>query len=210
MKHSANTNRATEEIKNMRNKLVTVLLVSITAGVASAQAAGSSGSDPNALWSNPATTHVATSSGSLTNPGLAGPGINEQGSFGLGSTLGEPLGPSRKPWLSDEMAVDGGVGRSFVDPDGIQVQGDVFFHNLDLLLRADTCGSPVHFGVDPEFRFVEHHGYQPGIPVPFGISYRRQQPQLAFFAELVPIFERAPATSLGWGGGVGIRFYFGR
>ena len=194
----------------MHNRLVTVLLISITAGVASAQAAGSSGSDPNALWSNPATSRVATSSGSLTNPGLAGPGINERGSFGLGSTLGEPLGPSRKPWLSDEMAVDGGVGRSFVDPDDIQVQGDVSFHNLDLLLRPDTCGSPVHFGVDPELKFVEHHDNRRGIPAPVGISYRRQHQPLTFFAELAPIFDPAPTTSLGWGGGVGIRFYFGR
>ena len=194
----------------MRNKLVTVLLVSITAGVASAQAAGSSGSDPSALWSDSAASHVATSSGSLTHSVLAGPGINEQGSFGLGSRLGEPLGPSRKIWLSDVMAVSGGVGRSLIDPDGIQVQGDVLFHKLDLLLRADTRCSPVYFGVDPEVKFVEHHDYQPGLPVPVGISYRRQQQPLAFFAELAPIFHPAPTTSLGWGGGIGIRFNFGR
>src|ERR1035438_9220533 len=108
----------------MRNKVVTVLLVSITAGVANAQAAGSSGSDSNALWSNSAASHVATSSGNLTHSVPAGPGINEQGSFGLGSRLGEPLGPSRKPWLSDVMAVDGGVGRSLIDPEGIQAQRD--------------------------------------------------------------------------------------
>ena len=194
----------------MHNRLVTVLLISITAGVASAQAAGSYGSDPNALWSNPAMSHVATSSGSLTNPGLAGPSINEQNSIGLGPMLSEPLGPNRKPWLSDVMAVGGGVGRSFVDPDSIQVQGNVLFHTLDLLLRADTRCSPVYFGVDPEVKFIEHHDYQPGLPVPVGISYRRQQQPLAFFAELAPIFHPAPTTSLGWGGGIGIRFNFGR
>ena len=194
----------------MRNKVVTVLLVSITASVASAQAAGSSGSDPSALWSDSAASHVATSSGSLTHSVLAGPGINEQGSFGLGSRLGEPLGPSRKIWLSDVMAVDGGMGRSLIDPDGIQVQGNVLFHTLDLLLRADTRCSPVYFGVDPEVKFVEHHDYQPGLPVPVGISYRRRQQPLAFFAELAPIFHPAPTTSLGWGGGIGIRFNFGR
>jgi len=194
----------------MHNRLVTVLLISITAGVASAQAAGSYRSDPNALWSNPAMSHVATSSGSLTNPGLAGPSINEQNSIGLGPMLSEPLGPNRKPWLSDVMAVCGGVGRSFVDPDSIQVQGDVFFHKLDLLLRADSRGSPVYFGVDPEFKFIEHHDNRRGIPAPVGISYRRQHQPLAFFAELAPIFDPAPTTSLGWGGGVGIRFNFGR
>lgn len=62
------------------------------------------------------------------------------------------------------------MGRSFVDPDGIQVQGDGFFHKLDLLLRADSRGSPVYFGVDREFKFVEHHDNWRGIPAPVGIS----------------------------------------
>jgi hypothetical protein len=48
------------------------------------------------------------------------------------------------------------------------------------------------------------------LPVPVGISYRRQQQPLAFFAELAPIFHPAPTTSLGWGGGIGMRFNFGR
>ena len=182
----------------MRNKVVTVLLVSITAGVASAQAAGSSGSDPSALWSDSAASHVATSSGSLTHSVLAGPGINEQGSFGLGSRLGEPLGPSRKIWLSDVMAVDGGMGRSLIDPDGIQVQGNVLFHTLDLLLRADTRCSPVYFGVHPEVKFIEHHDYQPGLPVqsasPIGgnSSRWRSLPNSRRFSILRPL--------LPWGG----------
>ena len=158
-----------------------------------------------ALWSNPATTCVAASSGSLANSFLTGPDINEQSTFGLGPSLAEPLGPGRKLWLSDVMAVDGGVGCSLVNPDGIQDQGGVLFQKLDLLLRADTHRSPVYFGVDSEVRFAEHHDYQPGFPVPVGISYRRGQQQLAFFAELAPIFDPAPTTSLGWGGGVGIR-----
>jgi hypothetical protein len=182
----------------MHNRLVTVLLISITAGVASAQAAGSYGSDPNALWSNPAISHVATSSGSLTNPGLAGPSINEQGPIGLGPMLSEPLGPNRKPWLSDVMAVGGGVGRSFVDPDSIQVQGNVLFHTLDLLLRADTRCSPVYFGVHPEVKFIEHHDYQPGLPVqsasPIGgnSSRWRSLPNSRRFSILRPL--------LPWGG----------
>jgi len=57
---------------------------------------------------------------------------------------------------------------------------------------------------------AEHHDYQPGIPVPVGISYRRGQQRLAFFGELAPILDPASPASLGWGGGIGIRFYFGR
>jgi hypothetical protein len=153
---------------------------------------------------------VAISSGSLTNSVLADPGINEHGTFDLDLRLGEPLGPSRELWSSDVMAVDEGAGWSFVDSDAIQAQRDVLFHKLDLLLRADIRSSPVYFGVDHEVKFVEHHDYQPGIPVPIGISYRGGQQRLAIFGELTPILDSAFASPLGWGGGIGIRFYFGR
>jgi len=194
----------------MCHKLITAFLVTATAAAASAQVAGSSGSDTNALRSDPATTHEATSADSLTNAVLAGPDINGQGSLDLAPMLGEPIVPSRTLWLSDVMAVDGAVGYSFEDEDGIQVQRNVLFRKLDLLLRANTRSSPVYFGVDREIRFVEYHDYQPGFPAPVGVSYRRGQQRLAFFAELAPILEVTPSTSLGWGGGVGIRFYFGR
>jgi hypothetical protein len=108
------------------------------------------------------------------------------------------------------MAVDGEVGWSLVVPDSIQSQRDVLFHKLDLLLREEVRSSPVYFGVDSEIKFVEHHDYQPGIPVPVGVSYWKGQQRLSFFVELAPILDPAPATFLGWGGGVGVRFYFGR
>jgi hypothetical protein len=194
----------------MRHKLLTALVAAVTAGAASAQVTGSFATDTSAFRSNPTATHVAISSGSLTNSVLADPGINEHGTFDLDPRLGEPLGPSRDLWSSDVMAVDEGSGRSSVDSDAIQAQRNVLFRKLDLLLRADIRSSPVYFGVDREVKFVEHHDYQPGIPVPIGISYRGGQQRLAFFGELTPILDPAFATPLGWGGGIGIRLYFGR
>jgi hypothetical protein len=194
----------------MRHKLLTALVAAVTAGAASAQVTGSFATDTSAFRSNPTATHVAISSGSLTNSVLADPGINEHGTFDLDLRLGEPLEPSRELWSSDVMAVDEGSGRSSVDSDAIQAQRNVLFRKLDLLLRADIRSSPVYFGVDREIKFVEHHDYQPGIPVPVGISYRRGQQRLAFFGELAPILDPASITSMGWGGGIGIKFYFGR
>ena len=194
----------------MCHRLITALLAAVTAGVANAQMAGSSASDTNALRTNPAMTHRATSADILTNSVLADPGNGEQDTLGRELTLVDPLVPIRQPLLSDVMAVDGGFGRSSVDPEGIQVQRDILFHNLDLLLQADTRSAPVYFGVDSEVKFVEHHNYQPGIPVPVGMSYPMRQKRWTFFTEFAPILDTAPITALGWGGGVGIRFYFGR
>ena len=194
----------------MCHRLITALLVAVTAGVANAQMAGSSASDTNALRTNLAMTHLATSADILTNSVLADPGNGEQGTLGRELTLVDPLVPIRQPLLSDVMTLDGGLGGSFADPDGIQVQRDILFHNLDLLLQADTRSAPVYFGVDSEVKFVEHHNYQPGIPVPVGMSYPMRQKRWTFFTEFAPILDTAPITALGWGGGVGIRFYFGR
>ena len=194
----------------MRHKLLTALLAAVTAGATSAQVAGSFATDTSAFRSDPAATHVAISSGSLTNSVLADPGINEHGTLDLGPMLGEPLVPSRELWSSDVMAVNGAAGGSFVDPDAIQAQRDVLFHKLDLLLRTYTPSPPVYFGVDSEVKFVEHHDYQPGIPVPVGMSYSMPQKRWTFFTEFTPILDAAPTTALGWGGGIGIRFYFGR
>jgi hypothetical protein len=153
---------------------------------------------------------VAISSGGLTNSVPADSGINERGTFDLAPRLGEPLGPSRELWPSDEMAVDEGAGRTFVDSDAIQAQRGALFEKLDLLLRADIRSSPVYFGVDREVKFVEHHDYQPGIPVQMGISYRKGQQRVAVFGELTPILDPGSVTSPGWGGGIGIRIYLGR
>ena len=112
------------------------VLVSITAGVASAQVAGSFDTGLIALQSNPAPAEVVTSDVNMTNTFQPGPAINATGSLSLGPTIGEPLRLDTKPWLPDEMAVEGGEGWSFVNSDELQLEGDAFSEEFDLL-RAD-------------------------------------------------------------------------
>ena len=194
---------------HVRNTLITTLLVSVTAVAASAELIGLSGGDTNEFLSDPSKTLVATSSGDVTYPILAAPDTNETGSASLGALRDQPVGPSMKLWASDVLAVDGDADRSIVIPDGIQAQRDVLFHKLDLLLLSEIRRSPIYFGRDPEVKFVEHHDYQPGIPVPVGMSYPMPQKRWTFFTELAPILDTAPTTALGWGGGIGIKYYFG-
>jgi hypothetical protein len=191
----------------MRNKLLTVLLVSIAAGTASGQVAGSSGSSTNAVPSVPTTPQVAASTGSVTNTFQTGPAINEKGTFGVGAMVGEPMGVTAKVWLSDKLAVDGGLGWSFVDPDGCQLHGDVLFHKFDLL-RADTRDLPLYVGVGGRVKFPEHGDNRAGIRVPVGIAYLMPQQRLEFYAEVAPVLDVAPTTTLEWNGGIGIRYYF--
>jgi hypothetical protein len=193
----------------MRHRLLSVLLVTVTTGATSAQVIGSFGSYTNEFPSDPAPTLVATSSGDLTNSVLADGGTHEQGTSALEPALREPLVPCEKP-ASDGMAVDGGVGWTFVLPDSIQAQREALFRKLDLLVPAKTRGSPVLFGIDRELKFVELQENQPGIPAPIGLSYPLPEQRVKFFGELTPILDPAPTTVMGWGAGIGIRFNFGR
>ena len=192
----------------MRNKLIAVVLASITAGVASAQIAGSFGSGLIALQSNPAPVAVATSDVNVTNTFQPGSAVNATDSFSLGPTIGESLGSDLKPWLSDEMTVDRGEGWSFVDSDEIQLEGQAFSQEFDLL-RASSHRGLFSFGRDSDIKFVESHTYRPGIPAPIGMSYPIPRHRVQFFGEIAPILDATFANSVGWGGGFGIRIYLG-
>ncbi len=121
--------------------------------------------------------------------------------------VGEPMGVTAKYWFSDTMAVDGGLGWSFVDPDGTQLHADVLWHKFDLL-RADMRDMPVYVGVGGRVKFVEHGDNRAGIRVPLGVEYLLHNQPLEFYAEVAPILDVAPSTTLEWNGGIGLRYYF--
>ena len=185
--------------------------MSVAAGTACAQVASSPGSSNNAAPALSGTPQSAASTTNLTNAFQPAPtaneAINEKATFGLGPILGEPIGVSAKVWLSDKLAVDGGLGWSFVDPDGCQLHGDVLFHKFDLL-RADNRDLPLYVGVGGRVKFPEHGDNMAGIRVPVGISYLMHDQRLEFYAEVAPILDVAPTTTLNWNGGIGIRYYF--
>jgi hypothetical protein len=193
----------------MRNMLIAALLAWVTAGAANAQVAGLFGGDTIALQTNAVVAQVATSDGSVTNTLQPGPATDQSGSFSPAPITGEPLSLSMQPRPSDEMTLGGGVGGSFVDPDEIQLKGEAFSREFDLL-RAAPHSAPFSFGRDRDIKFVESHTYRPGIPAPVGMSYPMPRQRVQFFGEIAPIFDATFANPLGWGGGFGIRINLGR
>jgi hypothetical protein len=47
-----------------------------------------------------------------------------------------------------------------------------------------------------------------GLRGPVGVSYLLHKQRLELFAEVVPVLDVAPKTTLEWNGGIGIRYYF--
>lgn len=152
-------------------------------------------------------TNAPALAGSTTNLVAPSPVVSRAGSFGLGPLLGEPMGVGGKLWLSDKTAVDAGAGWSLLDPEGFQFHGDFLFHKFNLF-RAEQRDLPLYFGVGGRVKFVEHGDNRAGIRVPVGISYLLDRHSLELFAEVVPILDLAPKTTLEWNGGVGLRYYF--
>lgn len=179
----------------MRYYLRTALLMSLMAVAAEAQPAP------------PSTNAVITPSPAFTNaPSFEGP-INQQNSFGLGPMIGEPFGLGAKLWLSDKMAVDAGAGWSFEDRDGFQLHADFLYHAFDLF-HVDQGELPLYFGVGGRVKFVDNGDNRAGIRFPIGVAYLIPRSRWEVFAEVAPILDLAPSTSLQWNGGIGFRYYF--
>ena len=193
----------------MRHKLIIALLAAITAGTASAQLAGSSGSDTSAPPARLIAAQRDPSTGNDADTFQPGPATDQPDSLGLSPVSVEALNQETNPWPSDKMALDQMESGPFLDPDAVRREGAAFLREFDLL-RGDTHESPVSIGRDKDIKFVESHDNRPGIPAPIGMAYPLPQRRVRFFVEVAPILDPSPTTALGWGGGIGVSIYFGR
>jgi hypothetical protein len=171
----------------MRNGKIVALMLGIGAAVVSAQA--------------------AEFPGSMTNSAPRASAINQSGTFGLGLMLGEPIGLTAKFWANDFVAVDGGLGWSFVEPDGTQLHADALFHKFDPF-RTDTHDLALYAGAGLRLKFPDHGDTHVGIRFPVGAAYLLPEHNLEFYAEIAPILDVTPDVRLAWNGGIGIRYYF--
>lgn len=179
----------------MKKKLFTALLLTLLAGACIAQPAASS-------------TNTTNPPPDLsTNTLRLGSQINQSGRFGLGALVGEPTGLSLKYWLSDKTAIDGGAGWSFEDHDGFQLHSDFLFHVMDLI-HVDQGRLPLYLGVGGRVKFVEHDDNRAGLRFPVGLAYLFADAPIEVFAEVAPVLDFAPHTTLEWNGGIGVRYYF--
>jgi len=193
----------------MRKQLITAWFVSIMVAAASAQVAESFGTDTNVLVANPVPAREAAPSGGFAYPAMAGTGIDESSSFGLGGMIGEPLDSAMKLWALDVMANDAGGGRASVDPEGSRIHADALFPKFDVF-RAGTNNLPVYIGVGRPVNFVEYGDTRTGVRTPVGVAFPLPGHRWECFAEVAPILDVMPTTDWGWSGAVGIRFSFRR
>lgn len=64
---------------------------------------------------------------------------------------------------------------------------------------------PLYVGVGGRVKFTEHGDNLAGIRVPIGVAYLLPEQRLEFYAEVAPILDVAPTTTVNRNGGIGIR-----
>jgi hypothetical protein len=142
---------------------------------------------------------------------LAASAAAQDGSFGLGVMVGEPTGINGKLWLSDGMAVDGGVAWSFGTHDRFHLHFDYLFHSFTAV-DVERGQMPIYYGVGGRIQFRDDRrdlDDEIGVRIPLGFAYLFESAPVDLFFEIVPIVDLAPDTELDWNAVFGVRYFFG-
>ena len=125
--------------------------------------------------------------------------------FGLGVIIGEPTGISGKYWLSPGAAIDFATAWSFSGDADFHVHADYLFH----VNTARQVGrAPIHFFYGAGARFKTTSDQRLGLRIPVGLEFIPRGAPMEIFAELAPILDFIPDTTLRMNIGVGVRYFF--
>jgi hypothetical protein len=134
-------------------------------------------------------------------------------SFGLGVMFGAPTAISGKYFLSQDTALDFGVGTFYRYRDGgLHLHADFLWHPA-VLVKADAFWLPLYFGIGGRFLDHGNHGHL-GARVPIGIAFDFTNVPLDIFLELAAVLDFALTDDdhgVIYGdvnGAVGIRYWF--
>jgi hypothetical protein len=141
------------------------------------------------------------------------------GTFGLGLELGSPFGLNGKYFLSDDGALNFGLGADGYyrgDRDGIHLYLDYLWHPVSLA-NPPEFQLPLYIGVGGRLWSFDDNGVDDdavafGIRVPIGIALDLNRTPLDFFFQLTPTldFFQGYADNVGFwiDVSVGIRYWF--
>jgi len=135
--------------------------------------------------------------------------------IGLGLMAGEPSGFSAKSWTGPHVALDAGLGYSYVwYGEALQIHGDVLWHTSSLLQSSQDGYLPLYIGLGARVKLANEYGHQDyplraGLRIPFGLEYVFASVPIGLFFELVPVIDLTPdARGFGGNSAVGFRYYF--
>lgn len=145
------------------------------------------------------------------------------GKFGLGLELGAPFGLNGKYFLSDDRALNFGIGalydNYYDDRDGLHLYLDYMFHPF-VLTNQPAFQLPFYIGIggrvwdfdDRRDRFADNEGLAFGVRVPIGIAFDFNKVPLDVFVQLTFVADLFFGYDDRFGphleGSIGIRYWF--
>lgn len=139
----------------------------------------------------------------------------DKGSFGLGLMIGEPVGLTARLYVSDDQAINAGLGSALV-AGGLQVHADYVFHPWIIVTHEEFI-LPAYLG--PGLRVAQYNardGFDSysaiGVRVVAGMVFDFTRVPLDAFIEAAVIpelrFRDSTKFGLAVNGTAGVRYYF--
>ena len=137
--------------------------------------------------------------------------------LGLGAHIGWPTAITLKYWVSDQNAVDGGIGWTFGE--SILLYSDMLWHfrhlfkDTSALWVNDTvayigAGAYLGFLVDNELKKTSTSTVRLGIRVPFGMEWKITKIPVVIGLEITPGLSLISSTAVILQGGFIARYFF--
>jgi len=143
------------------------------------------------------------------------------GKFGLGLELGVPTGLNGKYFLSDDRALNFGIGdlydNYYYERDGIHLYLDYMFHPF-VLTQAEAFQLPFFIGIGARLwdfhdrsRFADD-GFALGVRVPIGLAFDFNKVPLDVFVQITFVadmfFDYRDRFGPHFEGSIGLRYWF--
>ncbi len=147
------------------------------------------------------------------------------GKFGLGLELGAPFGLNGKYFLSDDRALNFGIGDVYdhyysdFNRDGINLYMDYLFHPF-VIANEPAFQLPFYVGIgarlwdfnDHSNRFADDNGFALGLRVPVGLAFDFNKVPLDVFVQVTFVADLFFGYRDNFGphleGSIGIRYWF--
>lgn len=129
-----------------------------------------------------------------------------QNELGLGAMLGNPTGLNGKYWLSDDVAVDGGLALSWGKHSDVSIHSDYLLHNMGAFFFDEVHPLDLYYGIGGRMEFGDD--LELGVRVPVGLAHRFTDQPADIFAEIAPILDFIGRTGVEVHFAVGGRYYF--
>ena len=127
--------------------------------------------------------------------------------LGIGLMLGEPSGLAGKYWLSENNALDFGIGTGFLgDNSGLSFHTDYLYHINDLIKW--NYKATFYYGFGLRMRFPSGSSTAFGVRGVAGVMMIVKDLPMDVFFELAPSFRLLPTTGLDIDIAIGSRYYF--